>query len=165
MPATYENIATTTLGSAAATITFSSINSGYTDLRLVLTGTNATLDATLRMQFNSDTGTNYSITELYGDGTTATTTRSSNQTRIQCGFNTLSTTVPSLVIVDLFSYSGSTYKTCLITTSQDRNGSGNVYRTVGLYRSTSAINSILLFPTSGTFAIGTIATLYGILRA
>jgi hypothetical protein len=39
MPATYEPIATTTLGGAAATITFSSISSAYTDLRIVLVGT------------------------------------------------------------------------------------------------------------------------------
>ena len=36
MPATYEPIATTTLGSAATNITFSSIPATYTDLRLVL---------------------------------------------------------------------------------------------------------------------------------
>jgi hypothetical protein len=165
MPATYEPIATTTLGSAAATISFTSITSAYTDLRLILAGTNITSDGTLRMQVNSDTATNYSITELYGDGTTATSTRSSTQTRIQCGFNTMSTTVPSLVTIDWFSYAGSTNKTCLVTTSQDRNGSGYVYRTVGLWRSTSAISSILLFPSSGNFATGTTATLYGILKA
>ena len=36
MATTYEPIATTTLGSAAASITFSSIAGTYTDLRLVL---------------------------------------------------------------------------------------------------------------------------------
>jgi hypothetical protein len=36
MPATYEPIATTTLGTAAAFITFSSIPATYTDLRLVI---------------------------------------------------------------------------------------------------------------------------------
>jgi hypothetical protein len=36
MATTYEKIATTTLGTAAATFTFSSIPATYTDLRLVV---------------------------------------------------------------------------------------------------------------------------------
>lgn len=165
MPATYEPIATTTLGSATATISFTSISSAYTDLRLVLTGTHETTAATVRMQVNSDTGTNYSFTELSGDGATATSARSTSSARINCGNANFNNTLPSLITVDWFSYAGSTNKTCLVTTSQDRNGSGVVYRTVGLWRSTSAITSIQMFPSTGNFATGTTATLYGILRA
>jgi hypothetical protein len=40
-----------------------------------------------------------------------------------------------------------------------------VGRYVQLWQSTSAINSILLFFLSGTFSIGTTATLYGIKNA
>jgi hypothetical protein len=165
MPATYEPIATTTLGTAAATISFTSISSAYTDVRLVLVGTHATGAATIRMQVNTDTGSNYSITELSGDGATATSSRSTGSSRINCGNANFNNTLPSLITVDWFSYSGSTYKTCLVTTSQDRNGSGVVYRTVGLWRDTSAITSIQVFPSSGNFAAGTTATLYGILKA
>ena len=43
MPATYEPIATTTLGSAQATVTFSSIPGTYTDLVLI---TNSRSDST-----------------------------------------------------------------------------------------------------------------------
>ena len=38
MTATYEKIATTTLGSAATSVTFSSISGSYTDLVLFSTG-------------------------------------------------------------------------------------------------------------------------------
>jgi hypothetical protein len=66
--ATYEPIATTTLGTATSSFTFSSIPATYTDLRLVIgwvSGTNP------RIRFNSDTATSYSQTAMYGDGTAA----------------------------------------------------------------------------------------------
>ena len=72
MTATYDPIATTTLGSAASTITFSSIPNTFTDLRLVLFG--VTLNATgtyNQIRFNNDTGTNYSWTQLLGNGSAA----------------------------------------------------------------------------------------------
>ena len=164
MPATYEPIATTTLGSATATISFTSISASYTDIRVVLVGSHETTATTLRMQVNSDTGTNYSYTELIGDGATATSSRGTSSSRINCGNANFNNTQPSLITVDWFSYAGSTNKTCLVTASQDRNGSGSVLRTVGLWRSTSAITSVQLFPASGNFATGTTATLYGILK-
>ena len=165
MPATYEPITTTTLGSAAATISFTSISASYTDIRVVLAGSHETTATTLRMQVNSDTGTNYSYTELIGDGATASSSRGTSSSRINCGNANFNNTQPSLITVDWFSYAGSTNKTCLVTASQDRNGSGSVLRTVGLWRSTSAITSVQLFPATGNFATGTTATLYGILKA
>lgn len=165
MPATYEPIATTTLSSAAANISFTSISASYTDIRVVLVGSHETTATTLRMQVNSDTGTNYSYTELIGDGATASSSRGTSSSRINCGNANFNNTQPSLITVDWFSYAGSTNKTCLVTASQDRNGSGSVLRTVGLWRSTSAITSVQLFPATGNFATGTTATLYGILKA
>ena len=82
MPATYEKIATTTLGSAAADITFSSIASSWTDIRLVFTGTSSVDYSNLFCRLNSDTGTNYSLTRLSGDGSTAASAQQTNQTRI-----------------------------------------------------------------------------------
>jgi hypothetical protein len=164
MASTYEPIATTTLGTAAASITFSSISSAYTDLRLVFVGGTST--ATLEMWFrvNSDTGTNYSQTNLYGNGATAASNRTSNANYI-----VLSSTAPGtpveFVTVDLFSYAGSTYKTVLVTDSNDKNGSGFVYRNAGLWRSTSAITSVTVLSEAGNLVAGTTATLYGILKA
>jgi hypothetical protein len=70
-----------------------------------------------------------------------------------------------MVTYDIFSYAGSTFKTLLMTTSGDQNGSGWVERIVGLYRSTSAITSISIDASASTFAVGSTATLYGILKA
>jgi hypothetical protein len=171
MATTYEKIATTTLGSAAATIDFTSIGSGYTDLRIVASlkgdGTGYT-DSVSRIAFNSDLGgTTYSYTWLRGDGSSASSGRSTNspycrgyQSGSQAGNQ------PSFYIADIFSYAGSTNKTVLVEASADLNGSGYVYRMVNLWRNTAAITSISLSsPNGDNLVAGSTATLYGILKA
>jgi hypothetical protein len=161
MPITYEPIATTTLGSANATISFSSIPSTYTDLRLVFTGT-VTSASSLRLTFNSDSATNYSWTFLRGAGVEASSRSTNENYLIFHNFN-LSTTIPQFYSFDIFSYAGSTNKTLLATTQQDLNGSGSVIYTAALWRNTAAINTITFTNSVSTFATGTTATLYGIL--
>lgn len=151
-------IATTTLGSAASSITFNSISSAYTDLRLVIVASASSGD--VQLQFNSDTGSNYSRTYIYGTGSSAGSFSGANTSFVYLDGAGLSTT-PKMYTADIFSYAGSTYKTFLYTGSEDNNGSGQVLRGVALWRSTSAITSIYLY--GATFAIGTTATLYGIL--
>jgi hypothetical protein len=161
MTATYDSIATTTLGSAASTITFSSIPATYTDLHIVLVATTTVADA-IYIRYNGDTGANYSRTVLQGDGSTAASSRQSSENFIYLTRTNLDTTLPQLFEIDVFSYAGSTNKTCLVASSQDKNGSGLVVREVGLWRNTSAITEVLLSSFSSTFKIGTTATLYGI---
>lgn len=154
-------IATTTLSSAASSITFSSIPSTYTDLRLVLVGTTTTGSKGVNLQFNSDTGTNYSRTSLYGTGAVAGSDAETNTNNLNCAA-VMTATYPSMWCYDLFSYANSTYKTVLWSEAEDQNGSGFVTRLAGLWRSTSAISTIKINST-GSFATGTTATLYGIL--
>ena len=162
MPATYEPLATTTLGSAAATVTFSSISGSYTDLVLVsngkMTGGSAVNN---KITFNSDTASNYSRTYVYGDGSTALSGRDSSQNNL--GFIYWNSTNPSNTIVQIMNYSNATtYKTALARTSED--GVAAAY--VGLWRSTSAITSITITRGStNDFASGSTFTLYGIKSA
>jgi hypothetical protein len=79
---TYTPIATQTLGSAAASVTFSSIPQGYTDLILVINYATSASTGNALLRFNSDTGSNYSETALIGNGTTATSDRESSVTTI-----------------------------------------------------------------------------------
>ena len=60
---TYTPITSTTLGSNTASVTFSSISSAYTDLVLVVAGALDGANWVPTLQFNSDTGTNYSTTD------------------------------------------------------------------------------------------------------
>ena len=163
MATTYEPIATTTLGSTSTTITFSSITATYTDLRLVLVSSDG-VGSSITMRFNSDTGSNYSRVNLNGTGTSASTSATANATSINIAPNNAVAGLFGLYTVDIFSYTGSTNKTVLATNSVDQNGSGQVGRSVSLWRDTSAITTITLTDSS-SFAIGTTATLYGILKA
>jgi hypothetical protein len=167
MPTTYEPIATQTLGSAAATITFSSIPSTYTDLRLVLTAVANSSTIGAYIIYNNDSGANYSWTNLRGNGTTAASSVIGPATQINLAFfSSATTTIPAFYTADIFSYAGSTNKTCLTTASADQNGSGLVERHVGLWRSTSAINRLDIYTNAvANFGIGTTATLYGIKNA
>lgn len=166
MASTYEKIASTTVGTATSTITFSSIAASWTDLRLVLVGTLSSAGADVRCRFNSDSATNYSNTTFYGTGTAAGSSRGTNVAQIRLFWiSGGSTTIPSMSTADIFSYAGSTYKTVLTTEANDFNGSGTVGNTVQLWRSTSAITQIDLSLSAGNFNTGFIATLYGIKAA
>lgn len=158
---TYTPLATTTLGSDAATITFSSISGSYTDLVLVINGTSNQGD-TVGLQFNSDTGTNYSATRLSGNGTAASSGRWSNEAKAYYGvFYTSMTNA----IINFQNYSNTTtYKTFI---ARSNNAGNDVRANVGLWRSTSAITSITLNFYDGTskYSSGTVATLYGITAA
>jgi len=162
---TYTPIATTTFGSAASSYTFSSVPSTYTDLVLIVyIPTNSTNDD-IFMQFNSDTATNYSATWLRGNGSTASSPRSSNLTGIRISdLGSPTTTAASLLTISIQNYSNSTtYKTAL---ARANNAAGNgVDAFVGLWRSTAAINTIKVYPASGSMATGTTMTLYGIAAA
>jgi hypothetical protein len=166
MPVTYTPIATTTLSSATANYTFSSVPSTYTDLILVVG--NLTASATsqgLNMQFNSDTGSNYSVTHLSGNGSSAASGRQSNASNIQIGYAVVgaSTTEPSTIIINIQNYSNTTTnKTAISRTSL---AGSEVDANVGLWRNTAAINAIKIFTGSANMQTGTTLTLYGIQAA
>jgi hypothetical protein len=166
MPATYEPIATTTISDPAInSITFSSIPSTYTDLAISFVWKGDYCNPFL--QVNGDTATNYSNTRVTGNGSAAASSRQSTTDKISLSPLTgLDTTgLPAFTQIDLFSYAGSNFKTALINTSVDLNGSGSTVRMVGLWRSTSAITSITLGLTTSSSCVGTTATLYGIKNA
>ena len=165
MAVTYEPIASTTLGSASASIEFTSISGTYTDLILVIRASVITTPAaSWLLTVNSDTGTNYSTTWLYGNGTAAASSRGSSGTFIRVGAANDGDSTWSTMICHLMSYANTNvYKTVLASYS---NSAKEVSRTVGLWRSTSAITSVkMALGGSGQFDTSTVASLYGIKAA
>lgn len=164
MASTYTPIATTTLGADAANIDFTSISGTYTDIILVITGNSTNANAgSLYVRVNGDSGTNYSNTQVYGDGTTAASTRNSNTNNANGLGITGTSQSPSVGIAHFMNYANTTtYKTFLF-----RNNMYNAEASASaaLWRSTSAINRITLSHPSSNIKAGTTATLYGIKAA
>lgn len=165
MPLTYEPIASTTLASNANNITFSSIPSSYTDLCLVarLTGTNNGDNTFVRL--NGDTSGVYNYTYLYGDGTSPATFRGVGQTAFLVEQSGTSNTIPSLIIVNIFSYANALRKTGLSRAAYDKNGAGQVAVTSLLWTKSDAVTNISINNLFNNFITGSTATLYGILKA
>jgi hypothetical protein len=152
---TYVALDKKTIGTAASTVTFTSIPSTYTDLIVIFSGIGTTTDF-FSIRLNGDTGSNYSLTDLYGNGSNAYSTRQTNQTKIsrnEC-------VGQSNAIININNYANTTtYKTTLARSNAAGDGA---FAVVGLWRSTAAINSISLIHDGSSFATGSTFSLYGI---
>lgn len=161
MAKTYEPISTQTLGSAAASVTFSSIPQTYTDLVLVVSH-DVTADAISGVQFNGDTASNYSATYLWGQGALAFSGRESSATSA-FAFYAAAASGFATSIIQVMNYSNATtYKTFL---GREADASVESMVIAGLWRSTAAITSLVLLRRSGNFAASSTFTLYGIKAA
>lgn len=167
MPAgsTYSTIATTTLGSGASSITFSSISGAYTDLVIVCSVLpSGSQSFNLRVGNGSiDTGTNYSYTRIYA-GTSAASDRGSNTANPWGSWGVdAQTNTPVTFITQIQNYSNTTTNKTYLTRIADTYTS-YVGAVVTLWRSTSAINTVSLV-SSANMNAGTTVTLYGIASA
>lgn len=161
---TFSQIASTTLGSAASSVTFSSIPATYTDLVLVLNLFTSATTCNLVINVNGDTGSNYSVTFLSGTGGSAQSSRSSNQASMNFVWTSASfNNTSASAIVNFQNYSNTTtYKTAL---GRYNVVAGEVTETVNLWRSTAAISSMEIKTNSNVYAAGSTFNLYGITAA
>ena len=160
----------TVSGSSTTSVTFSSIPSTYTDLVIIANTRDnrpSSVDDGLSFRFNSDSGSNYSETFIYGNGSTTASVRTTNSTFGNVRYipgSTAATGDLSTTIIHLMNYSNTTtYKTLL---SRSGSASSTVATNVNLWRSTSAVNQITFYggsPTTGyVFTSGSTFSLYGI---
>jgi hypothetical protein len=151
----YFSLATTTLASAASTITFTGIPSGYKYLQLrCFARTTAAVDNdTASITFNSNSSANYSGHNLRGNGGVTASDGAASQTSaaIQrfAGGNQAASMF-GVAIVDILDYANTTkYKTFKDVGGYDFNGTGNTYLSTGLWMSSSPITSITMTPSQG----------------
>ena len=160
-----------TLASNTATVTFSSIPSTYKHLQIRYIGRSTTTGTgvgdNLYINLNSDTGANYTYHQILGDGSTASATGATAQTRLNfqnaLPRNSVTSSVFGVGICDIHDYASTTKnKTSRIFYGTDVNGTeGKVYLASGLWINTSAVTSITLAPQSNSFLAGSTFALYG----
>ena len=165
MAVTYEPIASQTLGANASSVTFSSIPSTFSDLILVCDFA-VTTDTNVYFRVGAsaaDSGTNYSQTNLSGNGTSAVSNRrSSNDAILIANANGRGANNRNTVVINFMSYANTNvFKTTLSASAAP---SVDVFREVGLWRSTSAIGVISLL-SSGNYASGSTFSLFGVKAA
>lgn len=166
--ATYIKIASNTVGSGgAASVTFSSIPSTYTDLVVKLSlrnGTNA--DNSLGMSFNASSA-NFTSKYIQGSGSAAYSFSRSDYFQLAI-VNESSSTANTFASADVYipNYRSSNYKSFSIDTATENNSSSaNMELVAGLWSNTAAITSITFTAGAGSFAQYSTATLYGISNA
>jgi hypothetical protein len=172
MATTYTLISSNVLGSATASVTFSSIPATYTDL-LIKASIRDNADSNsgaVAMTFNSSTS-NYSGRLIYGDGNSAASAFLSGLAYGWAGTITNANyTANSFSNHEIYipSYTSSNYKLYSANSVVETNATTANYlvATAGLWAGTSAISSITLaINTNPNFAAGSSFYLYGISNA
>jgi hypothetical protein len=166
---TYTPIYATTIGSNTSSITLSNIPTTFTDLVLVISViSTSNVGNYIHLQYNGDTGSNYSTTILSGTGSSAVSQRFNNRTNFNIDYYATPNTTVGTRIVQIQNYSNTTtYKTGLLRADRatGTDNVGGTDATVGLWRSTAPITSIKITHDTAQFASGSTITLYGIKAA
>jgi len=165
-------IADSTVASPVTEVTFSSIPSGYTDLKLVISSRRLTDSANndaIGLRFNGLSTSIYSMRNIKGDGSSASSSNAGSVSAIY-GYgsnNPAGATASTFSNVDIYipNYRSSNSKSVSIDGVTENNATAaNATLTAGLSTDTAAITSITVIAlSSGTIATNSTFTLYGVL--
>jgi len=167
----YESIATATGNGSATTLTFSSIPSTYKHLQIrgISRRASGTGLADIAITINADSGSNYAMHDLQGNGSTAAAQGYASQSSIfwwnMLPSATYTASTYGAGIADIHDYASTTKnKTLRLISGFDSNAGSTANRvnlSSGLWMNTAAITSITL--TSGNaFDTSSVFSLYGI---
>jgi hypothetical protein len=169
MANTYTLIASNVLSSNTLNFTFTSIPSTYTDLvlRASVRKNQTTNFSEFYIKPNSDSGTNYSFTMLYGTGTVATTSNAAANGNgltiryIDANSDTTNTFSSSEIYIP--NYNSTSTKQISSFSVEEHNGTNaGLAVQAHYYQGTSAITSLLIGVPSLTLLSGSSFYLYGI---
>jgi hypothetical protein len=157
-------IETKTLGTAAASIEFTSIPQDGTDLLLLVSGRSTGVgDGQMNIKPNGSSS-NLTLRRLQGNGSAAS---SSSSAELYARLNSSDYTANTFSSASIYvpNYSQAINKSFSID-SLNENNATEAFQTLvaGLWSSTAAITSITIAPNSSNFAIGTTASLYKITK-
>lgn len=153
-------------------ITFNNIPQTFTDLVLQISARNVSAVTTIDMYIgaiNGDSGTNYSSTYLFANGSSVASGRGSNATVVTIGqvpgasatsntFGSATVTIPN--------YTSSNYKQIISDCVTENNATAvNTWMSANLWRGTAAISYFTVYLSGGSnLSQYTDISLYGVLR-
>jgi len=161
----YESIATVSVTSNTASVTFSSIPATYTHLQIRATHLFSQADGTGWIEFNSDTGNNYSMHRIIGNGSTVSGQSGSGS--YPYGWCLVATPTNTNAvgggIIDILDYTNTNkYTTVRSLSGTDSNGFGYITFNSFAWLNTNAVTQIKILPSSGTLNQYSSFALYGI---
>lgn len=174
MPNTYIKISTITVdANGTSAIEFTNIPQVFTDLVVKISAREDNAGGgggTCYIQFNGDTGNNYSWLRMTGNGSTASSSSSSSVAQLDVAIQGVSTATASVFgngEIYISGYASATTKSISAESAYENNATANNMRLgAGLWNSTAAITSVKLYPVpSGKWVQYSTATLYGITKA
>ena len=159
-----ETIASTLLTGSASSVTFSNIPQGYKHLQVRHTVKASLDDQDVWVNFNGDTGSNYSEHRIYANGTSVVSGGLAPSSKIEYfGRSGAGANVFAANIVDILDYSNPNKNTtirCML--GWDNNSSAFVMFTSGAWYNTAPVTSMVIQPQGGTFSQYSRFSLYGI---
>jgi hypothetical protein len=156
----YVALATTTLGSAASSVTFSSIPATYKDLVIVVNGSTGS-NSLVWSRINGDTGSNYAYVVMAGANTVYSGSGTFNVAYLSDATVTANTRI--LIQYSIMDYSATDkHKTALVRSNSEFAGGSGVYASAHRWANTNAVTSVSVNTNTGTWNVGTTVSLYGI---
>jgi hypothetical protein len=153
----YTALANVTLGSAATTVTFSSISQSYRDLVLVSSIRVTAGSAYARMRFNNDTGNNYFAEAAWASAATELSD-SFLYFRVQ-GYSPNTAFMTS--VTNILDFTASDKHKPLLMRTNTISDSGVEMQAIR-WANTSAITSLAISSSSGNIDAGSTFALYGV---
>lgn len=163
----YQSISTATGTGSSGVITFSSIPNTFQHLQIRGFTKSTGGGSNWKVQFNSDTGSNYANHYLESNGSAVSAGAEINQTGMNFYAATATSTATSVyaaMVMDILDYTSTNKnKTVRTLSGVDTNGGGNNDVNSGLWFATpAAITSITITLNSGSFTTDSKIALYGI---
>lgn len=172
MAIAYNLIASNTVGSPVASVTFSSIAGTYTDLVLAVSARSASTGNawdSLTLEFNGSGGAAYSTRMLYGDGGTAAGAVSTGNSFVIWGHipsNSATSNTFGNTLINIPNYTSGNYKSLIMDSVAETNAATTIMTLTGsVWANTAAITSIKCANYNATnFMQYSTFFLYGILK-
>ncbi len=157
-------IASVEVATPQASIDFTSIPSGYTDLLVLVSGRAASGSPELLMNLNNSSA-NFTVRYLQGSGSGAASNNLARTYLGELNYSTRTANTFCNISVYIPNYTGSNYKAFSAESVEENNATQAYSQLIaGLWSNTAAVNQITLYCSSSlNFAAGSTATLYGVM--